>query len=172
MSKLVEFRQLERDLAEQLAALEALKADKGLEQEIEFESKLRSLMGEYSKSLKEVIAILDPQATVSSAKGATLEKRPRKARAVKVYKNPHTGELIETKGGNHRSLRPGKSSMVGKLLSRGSVDSPAALGGSSPKRPGSYCCLSQRTSPSGSQIRSLAKSVSRGLSPPSLPSRP
>ena len=105
MSKLVEFRQLERDLAEQLAALEALKADKGLEQEIEFESMLRSLMGEYSKSLNDVIAILDPQSTVSSAKGATLEKRTRKERAVKVYKNSHTGELIETKGGNHRGLK-------------------------------------------------------------------
>jgi hypothetical protein len=27
---------------------------------------------------------------------------------VKVYQNPHTGELIETKGGNHRGLKAWK----------------------------------------------------------------
>lgn len=42
MSKLAEFRQLEKHLAEQLQALEALKADAGLKQEMEFETKLRA----------------------------------------------------------------------------------------------------------------------------------
>ena len=55
MSKLAEYRQLERHLADQLAALEAMKGDKGLEQEIEFEGKLRTLLGEYNKSLKDII---------------------------------------------------------------------------------------------------------------------
>ncbi|MCR8722012.1 DNA binding protein, partial [Pseudomonas syringae] len=32
----------------------------------------------------------------------------RRARVVKVYQNPHTGELIETKGGNHRGLKAWK----------------------------------------------------------------
>lgn len=37
-----------------------------------------------------------------------VEKKPRKPhapRAVKVYKNPITGESIETKGGNHKTLK-------------------------------------------------------------------
>lgn len=38
MSKLAEFRQLEKHLAEQLQALEALKGDAGLKKEIEFEN--------------------------------------------------------------------------------------------------------------------------------------
>lgn len=33
----------------------------------------------------------------------------RKPRQVKVYKNPHTGELVETKGGNHRTLKEWKA---------------------------------------------------------------
>lgn len=41
MSKLAEFRQLEKHLAEQLQALETLKGDAGLKKEIEFETKLR-----------------------------------------------------------------------------------------------------------------------------------
>lgn len=110
MSKLAEFRQLERHLAEQLAALEAMKGDKGLEQEIEFETKLRALLGEYNKSLKDIISILDPQA--GSKVGRTPEssgKRTRKARTTKIYKNPHTGEMVETKGGNHKTLKEWKA---------------------------------------------------------------
>ena len=64
MSKLAEFRQLEKHLAEQLQALEALKGDAGLKKEIEFESKLRALLGEYSYSLKDVINLLDPQTAI------------------------------------------------------------------------------------------------------------
>jgi len=36
------------------------------------------------------------------------ELKFRRARVVKVYQNPHTGELIETKGGNHRGLKAWK----------------------------------------------------------------
>lgn len=110
MSKLAEFRQLERHLAEQMAALEAMKGDKGLEQEIEFESKLRGLLGEYNKSLKDILAILDPQASLKAGKGVnTPQKATRKARTLKVYKNPHTGEVVETKGGNHKTLKEWKA---------------------------------------------------------------
>ena len=47
MSKLAEFKALEAKLAEQLAQLDALKNDKELKREIEFEQKLRALLGEY-----------------------------------------------------------------------------------------------------------------------------
>lgn len=108
MSKLAEFRQLEKHLAEQLQALEALKGDAGLKKEIEFETKLRDLLAKYSYSLKDVINLLDPQAgrraPVAAPKAGT-----RKARQVKVYKNPHTGEIIETKGGNHKGLKEWKA---------------------------------------------------------------
>ncbi|MNR13699.1 hypothetical protein D3C85_1301210 [compost metagenome] len=109
MSKLAEFRQLEKHLAEQLQALEALKGDAGLKKEIEFETKLRALLGEYSYSLKDVIKLLDPQA--GGRRDAVAESKvvTRKPRQVKVYKNPHTGELVETKGGNHRTLKEWKA---------------------------------------------------------------
>jgi len=111
MSKLAEFRQLERHLAEQLAALETMKGDKGLEQEIEFESKLRMLLGEYNKSLKDIVAILDPQGGFKPAKAtaAAPSKVTRKPRSVKLYKNPHSGEVVETKGGNHKVLKEWKA---------------------------------------------------------------
>lgn len=110
MSKLAEFRQLERHLAEQLAALEAMKGDKGLEQEIEFETKLRGLLGEYNKSLRDVISILDPLGGFKPGTAAAAPvKGTRKPRAVKLYKNPHSGEVVETKGGNHKVLKEWKA---------------------------------------------------------------
>ena len=109
MSKLAEFRQLEKHLAEQMAQLEALKGDAGLAEEIKFEEKLRNLLGQYGKSLRDVIAILDPASL--NRKGAALApiKATRRERVVKVYKNPHTGETIETKVGNHKQLKEWKS---------------------------------------------------------------
>lgn len=108
MSKLAEFRQLEKHLAEQLQALEALKGDAGLKKEIEFETKLHDLLAKYGYSLKDVVNLLDPQSgrrsSVSESKVGT-----RKERQVKVYKNPHTGEVVETKGGNHKTLKEWKS---------------------------------------------------------------
>lgn len=106
MSKLAEFRALEQQLAAQLAELEALKNDTGLQKEIEFETKLRELMGTYGKSLRDIIAILDPQRATARVVAAPVAKR--RERQVKTYKNPHTGETVETKGGNHKVLKAWK----------------------------------------------------------------
>jgi hypothetical protein len=108
MSKLAEFRQLEKHLAEQLQALEALKDDAGLKKEIEFETKLRDLLAKYGYSLKNVVNLLDPQAG-RRAPAADSKSGTRKPRKVKVYKNPNTGEIIETKGGNHKGLKEWKA---------------------------------------------------------------
>lgn len=108
MSKLAEYRQLEKHLAERLQALEALKGDAALKKEIEFETKLRGLLDQYGFSLKHIINLLDPQ---SSKRGTVLAATTgiRKPRELKTYKNPHTGEVIETKGGNHKTLKEWKS---------------------------------------------------------------
>lgn len=108
MSRLAEYRKLEQTLAAQLAQLEQMKSDDALKREIEFEQKLRSLLEKYGVGLREVISILDPQAGQTARSPKTSEKLTRKARVVKIYKNPHNGETIETKGGNHRLLKEWK----------------------------------------------------------------
>ncbi|MEB0148616.1 histone-like nucleoid-structuring protein, MvaT/MvaU family [Pseudomonas sp. CCC2.2] len=121
MSKLAEFRQLEKHLAEQLQALEAMKDDAGLKQEIEFETKLRELLAQYGYSLQNVINLIDPQAG-RRAPATESKSGTRKLRQMKFYKNPHTGEVIETKGGNHKGLKEWKaehgSDIVESWLSR------------------------------------------------------
>lgn len=106
MSIIAEYKALEAQIAEQQARLEALKNDQKLQKEIEFEHKLRALLAEYNYSLRNVMALLDPSAgktAVAPAKGA------RRERAIKVYKNPNTGEVVETKGGNHKVLKAWKA---------------------------------------------------------------
>jgi len=109
MSRLAEFRQLERQLAAQLAELEALKGSSELQKEMEFETKLRDLLATYGFSLRDVINILDPQRYRRAAAPEAPEKATRRPRQIKQYKNPHSGEVIETKGGNHKLLKEWKS---------------------------------------------------------------
>ncbi|HCF2992502.1 TPA: DNA binding protein [Pseudomonas aeruginosa] len=105
MSKLAEFKRLEAQLAEQLRQLDALKNDGELKKEIEFEEKLRALLGEYGYSLRDVKAILDPQ---SKPEPKADGRSQRRVRALKVYINPNTNERVETKGGNHKVLKAWK----------------------------------------------------------------
>ena len=109
MSRLAEFRKLEQTLAAQLAELEAMKGSSELQKDIEFESKLRDLLAKYGYSLRDIINILDPQASRRAAAPVAAEKAPRRERQVKQYKNPHNGEIIETKGGNHKLLKEWKA---------------------------------------------------------------
>ncbi|MFJ2550195.1 histone-like nucleoid-structuring protein, MvaT/MvaU family [Pseudomonas sp. NPDC087612] len=108
MSRLAEYRKLEQQLAAQLAELESMKSDSGLKKEMEFESKLRALLDEYSYSLRNVINLLDPQAG-HRAPATESKAGVRKPRQLKVYKNPHSGEVVETKGGNHKVLKEWKA---------------------------------------------------------------
>ncbi|MCJ1887440.1 DNA binding protein [Pseudomonas sp. LA21] len=103
MSKLAEFREAERQLKEQLALLEKLKNDSSLKKELEFKDQLQALMDQYGMNLRNVINILDPQTTSEPA-----PIQHRRSRQLKVYKNPNSGEVIETKGGNHKTLKAWK----------------------------------------------------------------
>ncbi|AZZ78147.1 transcriptional regulator [Pseudomonas sp. RU47] len=108
MSKLAEYRQLEKHLAEQLQALETMKGDDALKKEIEFETKLRELLDKYGFSLKHIINLLDPQSS-SRRQAPAQTTGTRKPRELKTYKNPHSGEVVETKGGNHKTLKEWKT---------------------------------------------------------------
>ena len=107
MSALQEFRSLQQTIRELTDRMNSLSNDSKLKQEIEFEEKLRALMAQYNKSLKDVVAILDPESKLGNAKPAK-SGGTKRARKVKQYKNPHTGEVIETKGGNHKVLKEWK----------------------------------------------------------------
>lgn len=109
MSRLTDLREQEALLKKKLAELEQLKNSDEFKNEIAFEGKLRDLLAEYGFSLKNVIDILDPKGTSTRVKEVSAQRVQRKARDLKVYSNPHNGEVIETKGGNHRVLKEWKA---------------------------------------------------------------
>jgi 3-dehydroquinate dehydratase len=104
-----EYRATEEAIRELQERLQALSQDDKLQKEMEFEQKLRDLMAEYQKSLRDIIALLDPAAYGKRTVAAKDASPLRRTRKVKRYKNPHNGEVVETKGGNHRTLKEWKA---------------------------------------------------------------
>lgn len=103
-TKISRLQQAKKALMELQQEVEALSQDPELQREMEFEEKLRGLMSEYNKSLRDINAILNPQATNTTAAKVT----GRRVRRTKRYTNPHSGDVIETKGGNHKQLKEWK----------------------------------------------------------------
>ena len=114
MSLINEFRETKERIKELENRLANLSQDSNLQKELEFEEKLRALMAEYNKSLRDITVIIDPQ---TAERGAVKTKtRTRKPRQTKQYNNPHTGAVIETKGGNHKILKEWKAKWGGDTV--------------------------------------------------------
>tara|TARA_R110002050_G_scaffold190257_1_gene324909 strand:- start:58 stop:546 length:489 start_codon:yes stop_codon:yes gene_type:complete len=107
MSLLNEYIQKEQQLKQLQEDLQRLEGDQRLKSELEFKAKLEALMTEFGKRPSDVIALLDPASDQRGVK-TTASGNVRRKRRLKIYKNPKTGEVIETRGGNHKGLRSWK----------------------------------------------------------------
>jgi len=112
MSKINEYRATAEKIKELQNKLQNLSTDAALKKELEFEEKLRSLMQEYNKSLKDIIVIIDPDNPILRKTKNDI-KRTRK---IKRYTNPHNKQQIETKGGNHKILKQWKAEFGSDLV--------------------------------------------------------
>ena len=106
MSILNTYMQKEQQLKQLQEELDKLKNDDRLKAELEFKDKLESLMREFDKSAADVIKLLDPKP--ATAKAASTTNTGRAKRKLKIYKNPNTGEVVETRGGNQKTLKAWK----------------------------------------------------------------
>jgi len=95
-------------MIDQLTAdLRELESDPDLKSELEFERKLKDLISEHDKSPRDVVQVLsaiDPVA-INFVRDSSAKTGRRRPRPVKIYENPHTGEIVETRGPNHKTLR-------------------------------------------------------------------
>lgn len=108
MSILSEFMHKEQQLKQLQAELDRLQNDDRLKAELEFKEKLETLMREFDKSAAQVIALLDPQGSRGAAAKPAGTTGVRRKRKLKIYKHPKTGEVVETRGGNHKTLKAWK----------------------------------------------------------------
>lgn len=99
---LTQFIEKEQQLKKLQEQLDKLKQDPTFKLEMEFKERLLGLMTEFGKTEKEVIRLLDPSPSVAVL---PTQGKPRKKRKLKIYRNPETGEVIETRGGNHGTLK-------------------------------------------------------------------
>lgn len=104
MNLIQEHHELTEVIAAAQARLAEIEADPEFESDKEFETKLRALLGEYHRSLRDIVTILDPESR-RPASFRTTEPKTRRARQVTRYTNPENGEVVETKGGNNKILK-------------------------------------------------------------------
>ena len=107
MSILNTYMQKEQQLKQLQEELDKLKNDDRLKAELEFKDKLEALMREFDKSAADVIKLLDPTPTADKSSSST-KSTGRAKRKLKIYKNPNTGEVVETRGGNQKTLKQWK----------------------------------------------------------------
>lgn len=106
MSLLSEYMKKEQLLKQISEELKQLEGDQRLKTELAFKERLEALMNEFDKSAADVIEVLDPSPQSSGSKSQT--GAGRRKRKLKIYKNPQTGEVVETRGGNHKMLKAWK----------------------------------------------------------------
>jgi len=107
MSILTTYVQKEQQLKQLQEELGRLKNDDRLKAELQFKDKLEALMREFDKSASDVIKLLDPTPTADKSSNST-KSAGRAKRKLKIYKNPNTGEVVETRGGNQKTLKAWK----------------------------------------------------------------
>ncbi|MGJ8513570.1 histone-like nucleoid-structuring protein, MvaT/MvaU family [Carnimonas bestiolae] len=118
MSLLSDYLLKEQQVKALREELQRLERDERLQSELEFKKKLESLMEEFGKNISDVIAIVDPKGDLSSSVKAAPTKTggTRRKRKLKIYRNPHSGEVIETRGGNHKVLKAWKEQYGGDTV--------------------------------------------------------
>jgi hypothetical protein len=99
--------QKEQQLKKLQDELDRLENDDRLKAELDFKTKLESLMKEFDKSANDVIELLNPKSS-AAPKAAAPGDGVRRKRKLKIYKNPQTGEVVETRGGNQKTLKAWK----------------------------------------------------------------
>ncbi|WP_043532006.1 histone-like nucleoid-structuring protein, MvaT/MvaU family [Litchfieldella xinjiangensis] len=89
------------------AKIERLENDDRLKREMEFNDRLAELMEEFDKTANDVLGLLKPnRSAANNAESASTGSRRK--RKLKIYKNPKTGEVVETRGGNQKTLKAWK----------------------------------------------------------------
>lgn len=118
MSMFTTFIQKEAQLKTLEAELASMKADTQLQKEIEFKEKLEALMEKHDASKESVLKVVAPELFIEQSE----KKKTRKPRKLKIYKNPHTGEVVETRGGNHSVLKAWKKEHGGDTVEGWLID--------------------------------------------------
>lgn len=111
LEKFTEFLAANNRIANECEAALPLARDPEVIKAFQFLSKLNVLAKKYQFEPCDIILLLDPShaADIPNEEGLNASTLKRKPRQVKCYRNPHTGQVIETRGANHKLLKQWKA---------------------------------------------------------------
>ena len=100
---------LEKQLAQIEKELKSIERSAAFKKEKAISRALYNLMKKHGCSKNDLISILRGDSESPAKRSEALLKKTRKPRKLKIFKNPNTGETVETRGGNHNVLKAWKS---------------------------------------------------------------
>lgn len=106
MDKVNQLLKTQEELDRLQKELARLKRSKPVQKELAFQNELQALLKKHGKTTADLAKLL--RAGGLKTEAASKRAPARKQRKLKVYLNPHTGEKIETRGGNHKGLKAWK----------------------------------------------------------------
>ncbi|MDR7283149.1 hypothetical protein J2X84_001973 [Pseudomonas corrugata] len=123
MDKLAEVFRINRRIESEYEAAESLIRDREVIKGLRFLTELDELATKYQFAPRDILLLLFPELaseqieTLTNAKpvpvrvpsSASHLNRRATQRTVRRYKNPHTGEVLETRGANHKRLKQWKA---------------------------------------------------------------
>lgn len=117
MDKLAEIFRIHRQLDSEYETAAVLMRDNDVIKSLRFLTELDALAAKYQFAPKDILLLLCPELAdlEPDSRPVTSTTAPRSMssgnrsgiarRSVKRYLNPHTGEILETRGANHRQLK-------------------------------------------------------------------
>ena len=99
MNKLVKYNEVKSQVEQLSRRMQELENDESLKKLLRFSDELEQLMQSFEMSREDVMKLWGKE----ESKLKNSDKR-RGKRPLKVYTNPHTNEVVKTKGGNHKIL--------------------------------------------------------------------
>lgn len=106
MSILASYREKEELMRKLQEELRKMEENQQLKKELNFKEEVEALLDKHQRSVADLAEIfgLNQVATVTKTSG----RGNRRSRKLKVYVNPHSGERVETRGGNQTQLKEWK----------------------------------------------------------------
>ena len=100
---------VEKKMAQLEKELKTIENSAAFKKENAVKRALDGLMNKHGCSKNDLITLLQSDKSKPLKRGKKPAATTRKRRKLKVFKNPETGETIETRGGNHKILKKWKS---------------------------------------------------------------
>ena len=100
---------IEKQLAQLERELKSIQNSAAFKKENAVKRALASLMKKHNCSKNDLIALLQGDESAPVKRGKKPAATARRPRKLKVFKNPETGETVETRGGNHKVLKAWKA---------------------------------------------------------------